>query len=109
MPVSMAASAVALGLGGGALRLWLSAVEALENATKEVGKTVAVTTGAASSLVKVISSSAEEIVVAFSEELVELIRLIAQVPRVAADGVSQSMCALMSHAAVLGLMLFAVL
>ena len=45
-----------LGLGGGALQLWISAVEALETATKEVAMTVAVTEGAASNMNKVIGS-----------------------------------------------------
>ncbi len=84
-------------------------MEALENATKEVVMTVAVTAGAASNMIKVISSSAEEVMVAITDELVDLIRLIARLPKNTAIGMSLFMRALVDRAAVLGFVSFTIL
>ena len=54
-PVTVMVSTVFLGLGGGALRLWMSTVEAIENATKELVMTVVTPTGAASTMITVFS------------------------------------------------------
>ena len=105
----MLVSTVFLGLGGGVYRLWLTTIEAVENATKKVVMTVETTAGAASRLILVVSSSAEDIVMAITDEVVDLIRLMARLPKRTAAGMGLFMRALVDQAAVLGLMLFTLL
>ena len=108
-PVTVLVSTAFLGLGGGVYRLWMTTIEAVENATKKVVMTVETTAGAASRLILVVSSAAEDILMAVTDEVVDLIRLIARLPKQTAAGMSLFMRTLVDQAAVLGLMLFTLL
>ncbi len=108
-PVTVLVSTAFLGLGGGVYRLWMTTIEAVENATKKVVMTVETTAGAASRLILVLSSAAEDILMAVTDEVVDLICLIARLPKQTAAGMSLFMRVLVDRAAVIGLTLFTLL